>query len=183
MFEINTVTIILAIIIVVIALAYLLYKQVEDVSVLILNLLFPILILLSFYTLFVPSTFKIIADNTFSKTEFGITLKNTDQGLTELAKIPSNLVGNIQNIFDKSQDHTKPIISVDLYNTFITLIASIIRWGIFIISIFLILLILYLRYTFSSVFELRDLRREYRELKSKVDIMEQKMSIVHIQND
>ena len=56
MFEINTVTIILGVVIIAIALAYLLYKQVEDVSVLILNLLFPILILLSFYTLFMLLT-------------------------------------------------------------------------------------------------------------------------------
>ncbi len=157
---------VLAVLLILICLAYIFYKQVIKLSVVAINLGFPIIAVIAFSALFFPGIYHSVAEFTLSSTPFAQQLKSIDETVTSASNVPNDIINGIQNLFNQNQQNPAQPVKTNLYGQFIDFAAEVIRWTIFIVSFILMIVLIYFKYSYSSVFEVQELKRRLEKMES-----------------
>lgn len=160
---------VLAIILIVIALAFLFYRQVIHANLVVITLLFPLSFLIAMSALFIPGIYHSLTDTALSETQFAQQLKSVDSTLTTAGNAPSNLLNDIQKLFNPNNSNQNSQYKSELYPQLVNLLSEVLRWLIFIFAFIVMILVAYSRYAFSSVFQVDKLERRVSELEKKFE--------------
>ncbi len=154
----------LAIVLILVALAFLFYRQIIHVNLVAITLLFPISFIVAMSALFLPVVYQGAAEVAFSEAQFSQQLKALDSTLTTAGNLPNNFIDKIHELLNQENTDSREYKS-ELYPQFINLVGEVLRWVTFILAFVIMLLISYTRYAFSSVFQVDKLEKRVRELE------------------
>lgn len=165
----NILQIALLIIVILLLISFIFYKKVIHVTSLFIVLIFFASLLFSISAIFLPGVYKTGAELVFKDTPFAQQLKNADGTFTEIGKIPANIINSIGNIFGGNNQTQE--FKTDLYNQFIDFAGSLIRIMVLIFGLILMLISVYVRYSYSGVIESEKLSRKLHELEKEVNLL------------
>ncbi len=164
----NILTIAFTILIVIIVLAFLLYKHLLDLNAVLVNLFFPIFTIVALLSLFVPVVFTRATEFLLDSSAFSVQLKSIDKGFNDVSTVPNDIFNGIKNFFNPSSNETKAEFKSELYPNFINFVAEVIRWMVFIFSVMMMLVLVYFKYSTASILRIRELEKKYNELAKSV---------------
>jgi len=157
------------ILVIFLALSFIFYRKVIHVTSIFIALLFIVSIVLSLAAVFVPQLYKSGAEILLKDTPFAVQLKSFDGTITDISKLPTSIIGSIGNLF--GQNNTTTEYKSDLYNQFINFAGGLIRIMTLIFAIIIMLISVYVRYSYSGVIESEKLARKVNELEKEVNLL------------
>ncbi len=163
----NVLQLALLILVIFLALSFIFYKKVIHVTSLFITLIFLASVVFSLSAIFFPQVYKSGAELVLRDTPFATQLKSFDTSITEISKIPTSILGTLGNLFGQT-NNTQEYKS-DLYNQFIDFAGGLIRVMVLIFAIILMLLSVYVRYSYSGVIESEKLARKVEELERQIN--------------
>ncbi|MFS8131174.1 MAG: hypothetical protein ACMG57_04300 [Candidatus Dojkabacteria bacterium] len=162
----NILQLALLILVIFLILSFVFYKKVIHVTSLFITLLFFASIIFSLSALFLPDLYKSGAELLLKDTQFATQLKSFDGTVTEISKLPTTILGSLNNLF--GQTNTTQAYKSDLYNQFIDFSGGLIRIMILIFSIVIMVLSVYVRYSYAGVIETEKLSRKVNQLEQEM---------------
>lgn len=133
-------------------------------ALLTMTALFIASVVLALGSLFTPGVYRTVVDSSISETSFAKELRNADKTITDVGQSVNSVIGKIQTLFGSTpQQEYKS----DLYNQFVDFITGLLRIIILVLSIIIMLVVTYFRYSYASIIEVKKLRKEMDELRGK----------------
>ena len=132
------------------------------------------MVLAALAALFLPDIFKQLTESALSSSALAVQLKYLDATLTSAGSLSGGILDSIKNLFQQGTAANTPAYQSQLYPQLIELTANILRWGTLIISVVLMTIITYLRFSFAGTDDTRKLRKEYNELEARLKALETK---------
>lgn len=168
----DPITIGILVILAVIVLVYLFYKRILHFAFVLLNLAFISSIAGVLAALFFPVIFTSTAEVIFSESEFVDNLATVDKTLTSIKNAPGDIQDSIIDFFNGGNDESelKTDQELGLYNDFIALMSTILRWGTFLFSFIALIFAIYIRYAFGGIREAQQLEKRVKKLEQQLGI-------------
>ncbi|SRR5260221_2513495 len=162
------IAIVLAVILILFGLAFIFYKKIIGVNVLILNLLFPILFVICIVSLFWAQPYNSVSEILISNTPVAAELKNIDSSFSQMDSFSKSITDSIKYLIPDAQPLN---LKTTLFQQYIDLFAVVLRITVIIICFAGVILITYLRYVFASTFELSSLDRKVSKLEKEIEAL------------
>jgi len=150
-------------------LSFIFYRKVIHVTSLFITVIFFLSIILSLSAIFLPQVYKAGAELVLKDTPFATQLKSFDTSITDISKIPTSILGTLGNLL--GQANTQQEYKSDLYNQFIDFAGGLIRVMVLIFGIIIMVISVYVRYSYSGVIESEKLARKVSELEKEVNLL------------
>lgn len=159
------------IIILLLLIFFVFYKKIIHVAAAFITIAFFISILLSLSAIFLPQIYKSGAELLIKDSDFGLQLKNLDNSFTQVGNLPNGILDSIGNIF--GQNSERESYKSDLYNQFVDFTGSVLRIDLLIFAIIIMILSVYVRYSYSGLIESEKLARKVQELEKEVNLLKE----------
>jgi len=163
----------LALLILIFIIAFLFYRQIIGINLFFLNIAFIIAGIIAITALFVPGIFHSFANTVFENTPFAVTLKDFDTSITNVSKVPNQLLDELRSLLRQNPSQNQDVsFQSELYPNFLDLVGSMFRWAAFILAVLIMAFIVYLKYAFSGVYQTKELRKEIEDLQKRLKLLE-----------
>ncbi|MCA9380994.1 hypothetical protein KC678_01910 [Candidatus Dojkabacteria bacterium] len=150
---------------IIICIFFFFYRKVLIATQSLITIMFFAGLIGSISAIFIPIVYKAPIENYFSESLFGVQLQYADSTLTTVGSVPADLKNKIESLFDKDNVIDAEFKS-ELYPSFINLISVLLRIFIFVISILLMIVATYMRYSFAGIRDYHRLEKRVKELES-----------------
>lgn len=158
------------IIILVLFLFFIFYKKIIHVASIFVILIFFSSVALTLSAVFIPTLYKTGAEILVKDSDLGKQLKNLDDSFTQVGNVPNNILDSIGSIIGQAPRES---FKSDLYNQFIDFSGGLIRVMILILGIIIMVISVYIRYSYSGLIESQNLARKVRQLEQEVNSLKQ----------
>ena len=153
---------------IVICIFFFFYRKVLVATQSLITIMFFVGLIGSISAIFIPFIYKAPIENYFSESFFGIQLQYADSTLTTVGSVPADLKNKIESLFGKDNISDSEFRS-ELYPSFINLISVLFRAFIFVISILLMIVATYMRYSFAGIRDYHKLEKRVKELEENLE--------------
>ncbi|MEP7103973.1 MAG: hypothetical protein ABI721_04675 [Candidatus Dojkabacteria bacterium] len=171
----DTIQIILIVVITLLFLFFIFYRKVIHVAFVFITIIFFFSLISTIAAIFMPQLFQTGTEFLVKDTAFAVQLKNFDGTITEIGKLPTGVLNNIQNFFNQNNNSTSEFKS-DLYNQFVIFVAGVLRIGVLVLGLFLMAISIYIRYSYSGLNESIKLKHRVDELENQLQMLQSKVS-------
>lgn len=170
----DIVTLVIVGIVILLTLAFALYKKILGVSTFLLKILFPLSIIAIFSVLFLPQLYLNFVESNFVDTPLANNLKSIDTTLTNVTSLQNEIIDKVQGLLNWG--NTNQIEEVEeytsnIYGQVVSLLANILRVLVLIVSLIILLFLVYIRYAFSGVIEAQNLEKRIVKLERKLEAL------------
>lgn len=162
-------TISILILVIILVIFFFLYKKIIAVAAFFIFVVFIGSIVCILSALFFPQIYKSGAELLVKDSSFGTELKNFDGTITNIENLPTSVVNSIGNLF--GQNSQTQTFKSDLYNQFVDFTGSLIRIMVLIVAIILMVISVYVRYSYAGVIESEKLSKRVLELEREIRSM------------
>lgn len=170
----DIVTLVIVGIVILLTLAFALYKKILGVSTFLLKILFPLSIIAIFSVLFLPQIYLNFVESNFVDTPLANNLKSIDTTLTNVTTLQNEIVDKVQGLLNwgnTNQVEQVEQYTSNIYGQVVNLLANILRVLVLIISLIILLFLVYIRYAFSGVIEAQNLEKRIVKLERKLETL------------
>lgn len=170
----DIVTLVIVGVVILLTLAFALYKKILGVSTFLLKILFPLSIIAIFSVLFLPQIYLNFVESNFVDTPLANNLKSIDTTLTNVTTLQNEIVDKVQGLLNwgnTNQVEQVEQYTSNIYGQVVNLLANILRVLVLIISLIILLFLVYIRYAFSGVIEAQNLEKRIVKLERKLETL------------
>jgi hypothetical protein len=153
------------------------YRRIIGLSILMVKIAFPASVLLILSTMFLPQVYTNFIESGFQSTPLAQSLKSVDKTLTDVSSVQISITNTINGIFNSGYKETVEQYKSNIYLQFVNLIALMLKLFILVIGFIILIFCIYVRYSFSGVFEVATLRKEVKKLKHQIDQINLKVGL------
>ncbi|MBE2279031.1 MAG: hypothetical protein IAE91_01450 [Ignavibacteriaceae bacterium] len=147
------------------------YKKILSVVIVTINAVFVLSLIAGITSLVLPQVYYGFTESKIEGTELANNLHSVDSTLTQISRVQISITNTINGIFNTDQQQEVQEYQSNLYQQVINLFSNLIRISILLISTILLLFTLYVRYSFSAVFQLNTLQKQIDELKNEISTL------------
>ncbi|CAG1020439.1 hypothetical protein DOJK_00338 [Patescibacteria group bacterium] len=170
----DIVTLVIVGVVILLTLAFALYKKILGVGTFLLKILFPLSIIAIFSVLFLPQIYLNFVESNFVDTPLANNLKSIDTTLTNVTTLQNEIVDKVQGLLNwgnTNQVEQVEQYTSNIYGQVVNLLANILRVLVLIISLIILLFLVYIRYAFSGVIEAQNLEKRIVKLERKLETL------------
>lgn len=142
-----------------------------------LQIAFPVLLILGLSALFLPQIYDSLADSSLRTVGVFTRVQELDHSISNVSNLPQNVWEQIQKLFNgqsnsQSNSNQPGYLETQLYPTFVSGVQLVYRAIVILLTTLGMCAIVYLSYTTSSLSEVAKLRAKYHELERRIAILE-----------
>ncbi len=158
---------------------FFLYRKIITCAFIILTIIFYISFAAAITTLFTPRIYTDVTEIVFEKTELGNQLLNLDKVVTTVGQTPGDIKNKIEDLISSDEEEKGETgFKSNVYPQFIKFLGSILRLFVFTISLILMLVITYIKYSYAGLMENINLHKRIDDLEQEIIKIKNGSSIV-----